>query len=168
MQKYFWRSSISNLSDWDKCLAAREIFSLAALVLWLLTHWGRNKMAAIFQTTFSNAFLWMIMYVIRLKFHWNLFLRVQWTISQHWLRWWLVADQVTSHYLNQWWPKMVTHICATRPQWVNTWGPNRMNDIVMEKFSNAFSWKQISVFQFKFHCGSFLSFQLTIRLHCLR
>ena len=24
-----------------------------------LTHWGRDKMAAIFQTTFSNAFSWM-------------------------------------------------------------------------------------------------------------
>ena len=25
----------------------------------LLTHWGRDKMAAIFQTTLSNAFSWM-------------------------------------------------------------------------------------------------------------
>ena len=24
-----------------------------------LTHWGRDKMAAMFQTTFSNAFWWM-------------------------------------------------------------------------------------------------------------
>ena len=24
----------------------------------ILTYWGRDKMAAIFQTTFSNAFLW--------------------------------------------------------------------------------------------------------------
>ena len=28
----------------------------------LLTHWGRDKMAAIFQMTFSNAFSWMKMY----------------------------------------------------------------------------------------------------------
>ena len=51
-----------------------------------LTHWGRDKMAAIFQTTFSNAFYWMKMYEYRLNFHWSLFLRVQLTISQHWFR----------------------------------------------------------------------------------
>ena len=26
--------------------------------------------------------------------------------------------QATSHYLNQWWPSLPTHICITRPQWV--------------------------------------------------
>ena len=39
----------------------------------------------------------------RLKLHWSLFLRAQWTILQHWFRKWLGADQATSHYLNQWW-----------------------------------------------------------------
>ena len=38
-----------------------------------LTHWGRDKMAAIFQTTFSNAFSWMKMFKLRLRFHWSLF-----------------------------------------------------------------------------------------------
>ena len=38
-------------------------------------------MAAIFQTTFSNGFLWMKMHKFRLKFHWSSFLGVQWTIS---------------------------------------------------------------------------------------
>ena len=52
----------------------------------LLTHWGRDKMAAIFRTTFSNAFSWMKIYEFRLRFHWNLFLRVQLTIFQHWFR----------------------------------------------------------------------------------
>ena len=52
----------------------------------MLTHWGRDKMAAIFQTTFSNAFSWMKMYEFRLKFHCRLFLRVQLTIFQHWFR----------------------------------------------------------------------------------
>ena len=68
----------------------------------MLTHWGRDKMDAILQTTFSNAFYWMRMFKYRLKFHWSLFLRVQLTISQHWFRW-LGADQATSHYLDQWW-----------------------------------------------------------------
>ena len=68
-----------------------------------LTHWGWDKMAAIFQTTFSNALSWMKMYEFRLRFHWILFPRVQLTISQHWCRSWLGAGQATRHDLNQWW-----------------------------------------------------------------
>ena len=52
----------------------------------LLTYWGRDKMADNFQTTFSNAFSWMKMYEFQLRFHWNLFLRFQLTIFQHWFR----------------------------------------------------------------------------------
>ena len=52
----------------------------------LLTHWGRDKMAAIFQTTFWNAFSWMKMLKLRLSFHWSLFPRVQLTIFHHWFR----------------------------------------------------------------------------------
>ena len=51
-----------------------------------LTHWGRDKMAAISQTTLSIAFPWMKMLEFRLNFHWSLFLRVQLTIFQHWFR----------------------------------------------------------------------------------
>ena len=36
----------------------------------ILTHWGRDKVAAIFQTTFSNAFSWMKIYKFLLRFHW--------------------------------------------------------------------------------------------------
>ena len=68
-----------------------------------LTHWGRDKMAAILQTTFSNAVSWMKVYEFRLIFHWGLFLRFKLTIFQYWFRKWLGADQTTSHYLNQWW-----------------------------------------------------------------
>ena len=68
-----------------------------------LTHCGRDKMAAIFQTTFSNAFSWMKMFEFRLRFHWSLFPMVWLTIFQHWFRWWLGAGEATSHYLNQWW-----------------------------------------------------------------
>ena len=38
-----------------------------------LTHWGRDKMAAISQTTLSKAFSWMKVFELRLKFHWGLF-----------------------------------------------------------------------------------------------
>ena len=68
-----------------------------------LTHWGRDKMDAISQTTFSSAFLWMKLLEFLLRFLWNLFLRVQLTIFQHWFRLWLGAVQATNHYLNQWW-----------------------------------------------------------------
>ena len=51
-----------------------------------LTHWGRDKMAATSQTTFSNAFSWVKMYEFGLKLHWSLFLGVQLTIFHHWVR----------------------------------------------------------------------------------
>ena len=66
----------------------------------ILTHWGRDKMAAISQTTLSIALSWIKMLELRLNFHWSLFLRVQLTISS------IGSDnavQATSHYLNQWW-----------------------------------------------------------------
>ena len=68
-----------------------------------LSHWGWDKMAAIFQTTFSIAFSWMKMYEFGIIFHWSLLLRVKLTIFQHWFRIWCGADQATSHYLKQWW-----------------------------------------------------------------
>ena len=51
-----------------------------------LTHWGRDKMDALSQTTFSSAFSWMKIFRFRLKFLWTLFLRVQLTIFHHWFR----------------------------------------------------------------------------------
>ena len=53
---------------------------------WPLTHWGRGKMAAISQTTLSNDLALMKRFEFRSRFHWNLFLRVQLTISEHWFR----------------------------------------------------------------------------------
>ena len=49
-----------------------------------LTHLPLDKMVAISQTTFSNAFSWMKSFAFRFKFHWSLFQRVQSTINQHW------------------------------------------------------------------------------------
>ena len=50
------------------------------------SHWGRDKMDAISQTTVSIAFSWMKMLEWRLNFHGSLFLRGQLTIFQHWFR----------------------------------------------------------------------------------
>ena len=44
-----------------------------------------GKMTIISQTIFSDAFSWMKSFIFWLKFHWNLFLRVQLTITQNWL-----------------------------------------------------------------------------------
>ena len=74
-----------------------------------LTHWGRDKMDAISQTTLSNAFPWRKIYKFRFRFHWSLFARSQLTIFQHWFRQWLGAGQATSHYLNQCWYVLLTH-----------------------------------------------------------
>ena len=46
----------------------------------------KNKMAAILQSTFSNALSCMKIVVFWFKFHWSLFARVQLMINQHWFR----------------------------------------------------------------------------------
>ena len=81
----------------------------------LLTHWGRDKMAAIFKTTFCNGFSWMEMYEFGVKFHWSLFLGVHLTTCQHWFRSWL-GDKPLSEPMMV---RLLTHICVNRPQWVN-------------------------------------------------
>ena len=106
-EKACWLRGMNIFAAPFEAECGRVIISLGPnLMKWssvILTHWGRERMAAISQTTYSNAFLWMKIYEFRLKFHWSLFPRVQLTIFQHWFRWWLGADQATSHYLNQWW-----------------------------------------------------------------
>ena len=69
------------------------------------THWGRDKMADISLTTFQ-------MHVLSKGPINNFPALVQ-------IRLWLMAGQVTSHYLNQWSPRLATHGCVTRPQSVN-------------------------------------------------
>ena len=64
-----------------------------------------------FQMHFHHFAFWF-------KFHWSLFLGFLLTIGQHWLRLWLGAKQVTSHYLNQCWPNSLMYICVTRGRWV--------------------------------------------------
>ena len=41
-----------------------------------LTHWGRDKLAAVSQTTYSHGFSWMKVYELWWKFHWSLLLRI--------------------------------------------------------------------------------------------
>ena len=61
-------------------------------------------MAAVLQTTFSkfNTFSWTQMYEFRVILHRSLIIRVKLTKFQYWFKYWLGADQATSHCLNQW------------------------------------------------------------------
>ena len=73
----------------SKCIVDLNHVHLKQLLLinmpWL-THSGRDKMAAISQTTHWNPFSLMKIFEFRLKFHWSLFLRFQLIILQHWSR----------------------------------------------------------------------------------
>ena len=92
------------------------------LLCW--AHWVRDRMAAIFQTTFSNWFSGMKLCEFRLKFHWSLLVRVKLTIFQHWFRWWIGADQAPSHYLNQWWLvywRIYASLGLNELKWIANW-----------------------------------------------
>ena len=108
-----------------------------SLGLNVLTHWGRDKMAAIFQTTFSNAlFEWKYRIKISLKFVPkgpidNIPALVQ---IMAWRR---PGDKPLSE------PMMVsllTHICVPRPQWVKNKNKNKSlfgNQIKSAKFADT-------------------------------
>ena len=79
-----------------------------------LTHWGRDKMAAVSQTTLSNSFSWMKMLKFRWRFHSNLFLGVQLTISVQIMAWRRSGDKPLYETMMV---SLLTHLCITRPQW---------------------------------------------------
>ena len=58
-------------------------------------------MADSLKMTFTNSFLCMKITLFWLKFHWNIFLRIQLTIHQHLFRYWCDAEQATSCYQYQ-------------------------------------------------------------------
>ena len=108
-----WHKPCRTFHPWCPCIKTRCLsISLKWCYLRVMApqppatstwYWSRDKVDAISQTTFWNAFSWMKMFELRLKFHWSLFPRVQLIIFQHWFRWWLDTVLATSHYLNQWW-----------------------------------------------------------------
>ena len=56
---------------------------------WYGWSWGGGgypQNASVLVVLVSNAFSWMEIYELGLKFHWSLFLRVQLTMFQHWFR----------------------------------------------------------------------------------
>ena len=87
----------------------------------LLTNWGRDKMAyEIFKCTFLDETCCILIkknisvkYVRKGPIDNNpAFVQIM-----AWRR------KATSHSLTQWWPRLLTHICVSRPQWVKTRTP---------------------------------------------
>ena len=99
----------------------------------LLKHWGRDKMATISQTTLSNAFFFLNIWIslnISLKF-----------VPKFQINSSPALVQIVGCCLMV---SLLTHICITQSQCVNTLGPEyKMADILQTTFLNAFSWKKI-------------------------
>ena len=60
-RKYFRpKSTVSTQQNWNWRICRCNCAFHEAITTWLeLTHWGRDKMSNIFQTTFWNAFPWI-------------------------------------------------------------------------------------------------------------
>ena len=129
-----------------------------------LTYWDRNKMSAIFQTTFWNAFSWMKMYEFRLRFLWSLFLRVQSTISQPLVQimaWCRSGDKPLSESMMV---SLLAHICVTRAQWVKQ-NPTVLHTI----FLRFYEWNSYTMYfsLFKFYWSLYLTVKITYsQQHC--
>ena len=67
-----------------------------------------NSLLIVSQTTFSNAFSWLKNCV---EFHWSFF--PMGLIDNKLKLVQVMAWRRTRHYLNQWWPISLTHICGT-------------------------------------------------------
>ena len=88
-------------------------------------HWNQNKIVDILQT-FSNAFPWIK------KTFWISKISLKYVCSgliddKYCFREWFGTLQVTSHYLNLYWPICLTLAGITRPQWLNSLDPGRFH-----------------------------------------
>ena len=83
-----------------------------------LAHWGRDKTAAIFQTTFSNAFFLNENVCIPLKISLKFVPEVRinsFPALVQIMAWRRPGDKPLSEPMRV---NLMTHICVTRPQWV--------------------------------------------------
>ena len=81
-------------------------------------HWygesGTKWSPQTFLLNFWNDRLWICIGISLYLF--------QWIKCQHWFRQWLGTWQVTSHYLNQCWPRSERLHGITRPKWMKCLG----------------------------------------------
>ena len=108
-----------------------------------LTHLPPDKMTAISQTIFSCAFSWMKSFVLRLKFHWHLFLRVQLIITSIGSDNGLAPDRWhdiiwTNAYQIHW--RLYAALGGNELRQLTHWGLNKMAAIWLTVFSKALSW----------------------------
>ena len=107
------------VGGWTQDCSIHIIAKLQLMQSLNLSHWGRDKMATILQTMFSNAFSWnknvWILLKISLKFapkgQINNIPSLVQIMAWHWL-----GNKPLSE------PMMIsllTHICVAWPQWVN-------------------------------------------------
>ena len=82
------------------------------VIITTFTHRGRDIMAAIFQTPFSNAFSGMKIYEFWLKFHGSFFLGLNYQYSR-------VGSYTGLVPIRRLWV-FYWRICVTRPQWVKS------------------------------------------------
>ena len=95
-----------------RCVQISSLFSS-------LTHWGRDIIATISQTTFSNAFSWKEMYEFCLRFRWFFSPNVRSNNIPPLvpiMAWRRSGDKPLSEPMMD---SILTHICVTRPQWIN-------------------------------------------------
>ena len=125
-----------------------------------LTHWGQDRMATIFQTTFSNENVWILI-KISLMFVPKGPIKNMPALVQI-MAWCRPGDKPLSE------PMMVnlqTHICVNQPQRVNTLRPRQYNCCYPPM--HFLKWKLLL---FYFNCIEICSYmvQLTICEHWFR
>ena len=79
--------------------------------LFSVTHWGRHKIVAIFQTIFSTVFSWMKVYEFLLRFHWSLFPINNIPVLVQIMAWYRSGDRPLSQPTMA---NLLKHICFTR------------------------------------------------------
>ena len=111
-----WGISVNNL---EKLLQDIESSLYGVVLLYKhLTHWGWDKMAAIFQMTFSNGFPWMKMHEFFIQISLMFVLKgpinniLALVLIMAWCR---SGNKSLSEPMMV---RLLTHICITRPQWV--------------------------------------------------
>ena len=102
-----------------------------------LTHWSPDEINNISQTTFWNVFFSMKMFEFRLKFNWIFFPKgpinnIPALVQI--MAWRCPGDKPLSETMMV---SLPTHICVTRPQWVNT---KKSCSIEIFEFWMRFQW----------------------------
>ena len=132
--------SVTHFNEINKCsvVLTSWISSITSKISWIVGWpWSNHLCVCVWvcvaKTNIGIFFVWKFGFRPGevMEKSWNFFLRfcgnpalrfdpkgAIYNICQHWFRWWLDTTLATNHYLNQWWPNLVMHICFTWPQWI--------------------------------------------------